>query len=110
MRGSRRRFFLFLAGAAGCSVFRARGLFAQRPIRPEPETVAPNASRSATKMQLEANQKDIKKRVEKLFELAADLKKEVDRTDSTTILSIGVVRKAEEIEKLAKEIKNRAKG
>ena len=67
-------------------------------------------SPSATKSMLEANDKDIKKRVEKLYQLATELKAEVEKTDSIKVLSVAMVKKAEEIEKLAKEIKTRAKG
>jgi len=42
----------------------------------------------------------------KLLKLAADLKAEVDRTDQDT-LSIGVIRRADEIEKLAHDIKEK---
>jgi len=59
---------------------------------------------------LESNQKDIKKKVEKLYDLATELKAEVDKTDSSKVLSLNLVRKAEEIEKLARDIKNRSKG
>jgi hypothetical protein len=59
---------------------------------------------------LQANDKDIKKSVERLFQLASELKAEVDKTDSAQVLSLAMVRKAEEIEKLAREIKSRAKG
>jgi hypothetical protein len=67
----------------------------------------PPGSRKAA---LEENEKDIKKKVEKLFQLATELKEEVDKTDSAKVLSVAMLKKAEEIEKLAKEIKNRAKG
>jgi hypothetical protein len=59
---------------------------------------------------LEENQKEIKKKVEKLFDLASELKTEVEKTDSSKVLSLNLVRKAEEIEKLARDIKNRSKG
>ena len=59
---------------------------------------------------LEENEKDIKKKVEKLYELATELKNEVEKTDSSKVLSLNMIRKAEEIEKLAREIKNRSKG
>lgn len=65
---------------------------------------------SARKAALEENEKDIKKKVEKLFQLASELKDEVDKTDSAKVLSLSMLRKAEEIEKLAKDIKSRAKG
>ncbi len=63
-----------------------------------------------SKALLEANQKDIKKRVERLFQLASELKTEVEKTDSVQVLSVPMLKKAEEIEKLAKEIRSRAIG
>jgi hypothetical protein len=62
------------------------------------------------KLILEANQKEIKKNVEKLFDLASELKTEVEKTDAVQVLSMAMLRKTEEIEKLAKEIRARAKG
>jgi hypothetical protein len=62
------------------------------------------------KLVLEANQKEIKKDVERLYELASELKAEVEKTDSVLVLSMAMLRKTEEIEKLAKEIRSRAKG
>ena len=59
---------------------------------------------------LEERQKNIKKNVEKLYQLAAQLKTEVEKTDATTTLSLAMLKKAEEIEKLAKQIKDQAKG
>lgn len=59
---------------------------------------------------LKANQKNIKRDVQKLLELAQDLKKEVDKTDSAEILNLSLVHKAEEIEKLAHQIRTLAKG
>jgi len=59
---------------------------------------------------LDANEKDIKKKIERLFELATDLKEQVEKTDSSKVLSLILVKKAEEIEKLARDIKTRAKG
>ena len=76
----------------------------------EPESSDPTPPRSPTKALLEANEKDIKKNIEKLYQLATDLKVEVEKTDSSQVLSLAMVKKAEEIEKLAHEIKSRAKG
>jgi hypothetical protein len=79
-----------------------------KPINGEDESVPfPPGSRKAA---LEENEKDIKKKVEKLFQLATELKEEVDKTDSAKVLSLAMLKKAEEIEKLAKDIKSRAKG
>ena len=62
------------------------------------------------KLILEANQKDIKRDVEHLYDLASELKAEVEKTDSVQVLSLTMLRKTEEIEKLAKGIRSRAKG
>jgi hypothetical protein len=59
---------------------------------------------------LEENDKDIKKKVERLYQLASELKAEVNKTDSSKVLSLNLVKKTEEIEKLARDIRNRSKG
>jgi hypothetical protein len=88
----------------------------QNPKLPQDKKTAPDSTPenplapSADKRLLEDNEKDIKKKVEKLYELATELKAEVDKTDSSKVLSLNLVRKAEEIEKLARDIKNRSKG
>jgi len=70
----------------------------------------PDGPKVDTKTVLEANQKDIKKNVERLFQLASELKTEVEKTDSVQVLSLALLKKTEEIEKLAKDIRSRAKG
>jgi len=81
----------------------------QGPVRPGEDD--PNLpGKPSTKVVLEENQKDIKKNVEKLFDLASQLKEQVEKTDATTTLSLALVKKAEEIEKLARQIKERVKG
>lgn len=81
------------------------------PIRPGDDDPNHNPNgKPPTKVLLEENQKDIKKNIEKLFELASQLKEQVEKTDATTVLSLAMVKKAEEIEKLARQIKERAKG
>jgi hypothetical protein len=65
---------------------------------------------SPEKQMLQGNDKDIHKKVERLYQLATELKAEMDKTDSTKVLSLNLVKKAEEIEKLAHDIKIRSKG
>jgi len=74
------------------------------PLPPDP------SEPSAEKHILEENEKDLHKKVERLYELATELKAEADKTDSTKVLSLNLVKKAEEIEKLAHDIKIRSKG
>ncbi len=75
----------------------------------DPDQPEPNGP-SAEKRALDANEKDIKKKVDKLFELASELKEEVTKTDSSKVLSLAMLKKTEEIEKLAHDIRNRARG
>ncbi|MGB2664321.1 MAG: hypothetical protein WAK48_09975 [Candidatus Acidiferrum sp.] len=76
---------------------------------PSPDNDAPTAPDLDKKI-LENNEKDMKKKVEQLYQLAKELKDEVEKTDSTKVLSLNLVKKTEEIEKLAHDIRNRSKG
>jgi len=114
---SRRNWLTWSAGA-GCATCLKRAEL-QNPAYPAPaapkgpgdaEGPSNPAMHSPAKAILEKNQKDIKKDVEKLYELASQLKEEVEKTDATAVLSIAMVKKAEEIEKLAKQVKDHAKG
>jgi hypothetical protein len=80
---------------------------------PQPRTVDPNAGtgpwshdqiREMQKKQAEIRQKQLKDDTAKLLQLATELKESVDKTNEH-VLSLEVVKKAEEIEKLAKHIK-----
>ena len=51
-----------------------------------------------------------KDNVLKLYELASELKAEVEKTDVASTLSLSAVKTAQEIEKLAKKIKNLSRG
>ena len=121
MRASRRRLLLMFSAVAGSLLLRSQNPAAQTPtprtrpprsqgdISDEPGN-PPNAPNGSNKAMLEQRQKDIKKEVEKLYKLASELKDEVEKTDATTVLSLPMLKKAEEIEKLAKQIKDNAKG
>ena len=57
----------------------------------------------------EANKKrqeEIRQDTEKLFQLASDLKGAVEKTDEN-VMSLEVIKKAEEVEKLAKKVKEK---
>ena len=104
---------LFAGAAAGLAG--SLGLSQVPSVVPPPPTrkapgVEPPDLPSPDKQMLEENNKDIHKKVERLYQLATELKTEVDKTDSTKVLSLNLVKKAEEIEKLARDIKIRSKG
>ena len=54
-------------------------------------------------------QQDLKRDTDKLLDLATELKKYVDKSNEN-VLSLDVLRKCEEIEKLAKSVKDKMKG
>ena len=112
-----RRAFLTGLVTTGASVGLLRSLHASQlpgavpeksPVQDAPRD-NPNLP-SPEKRALEANEKDIKKKVDQLYKLATELKAEVDKTDSSKVLSLALLKKTEEIERLAKDIRNRSKG
>jgi methyl-accepting chemotaxis protein len=92
---------------------------AQRTAPPPPVLQAPqNTDETAWEAQQRREmvkkvnlrrQEEIKKDTEKLLELATELKQSVDKTDENT-LSLDVIKKADQIEKLAKSVKDKMKG
>jgi hypothetical protein len=78
-----------------------------QPDSPDDAVRPPNADPHAV---LKQNQKDIKKDMAELESLVGDLRKQVDTIDSSNVLSMDLVHKAEAIEKLAHQIKTLASG
>lgn len=112
---SRRSFVIALCAMGVPLGVLARSLAGQARIQspqrnPGQKEDDPNAPKIDSKAILDANQKDIKKSVERLYQLASELKAEVEKTDSARVLSLVMLKKTEEIEKLAKDIRSRAKG
>lgn len=64
------------------------------PLRPDPRAI------------LKENQKKLKEDVDHLVKLVGELKKEVDTTNQEDVLSLTLIHKADEVEKLAKKIKS----
>jgi hypothetical protein len=123
MPESRRRMLMAFFGAAGMLAAESLLPGMQRPSpQPMPSPNAPDphvptgldrpnvgSSQPPTVMS-PADAKQIRTDVEKLYDLASELKQQVETTDFGSTLSLGLVKKAQEIEKLAKQIKQRAKG
>jgi GTP cyclohydrolase III len=65
--------------------------------------------RQLAKQENAKREQDLKKDTEKLLELATELKHYVDKTNEHT-LSVDVIKKADEIEKLAHTVKEKMKG
>jgi hypothetical protein len=112
-----------VAGVLACeplvAALQAPGVRPQPQPRPSPNAPNPNFPRGFDGPQATGpdkktidrqNQKEIRADVTKLFEMVSELKDQIDKTDSTSTLSVSVVKKAQQIEKLAKQIKDLAKG
>jgi hypothetical protein len=67
-------------------------------------TPPPGAS---PKEQLKENQKILRRDVDHLLQLAQDLKDESDKTPETDVLSLSLVKKTEDIERLARQIRDK---
>lgn len=121
INGSRRKFVAGMAqwALAGPIVILASGRLApatmpKKPFGPraqrEPPPEPAEAPHVDPKQVLKHNEQQIRDDVEKLYTLAEQLKKEVEKTDSINVLSLVVVDSARQIENLAKQIKNLAVG
>jgi hypothetical protein len=115
-----RRFFLSGVAAmlAGTRALLAGGQ-GQRHDNPSRVPQIPDASnsngaddiplppRANPKVQLKEDQKELRHDVDHLLQLAKDLKDESDKTPETDVLSLSLVKKVEDIEKLARQIRDR---
>jgi len=118
---TRRVFVLAMAAAAGFLAAEDGWLFAQYPPTPPPPRPAetpnpaeihsnPQATAAAKRAWLQQNEKEFREGVERLYQLTGELREELQKTTTTEVFSVRMVKKTEEIEKLAKLLKNRAKG
>jgi hypothetical protein len=84
---------------------------AQSPGPPKIDQPMPSDEiKPKTKDMLKENQRQITENVEKIYKLAGELKDEVEKPDAANTLSLPMIQKAEQIEKLAKQVKNLARG
>jgi hypothetical protein len=104
-------------GAAGQSIGEVPGNNPQGPGQSSrrnrfpaeaPETLA-KTSQKRKKALLDDNFKKLKQHAQDLAELAKSLQDEIEKSNEN-VLSLEIIKKADEAEKLAKKIKNEAKG
>lgn len=122
MRETRRMFFMTMAGVAGVLAAGEAWPSTQNPPTPPPPPqpagvpnpaeihTNPQAAAAAKRARLQQNEKEFREGVDRLFQLTNELREEVQKTTTTDVLSIRMVKKTEEIEKLAKILKAKAKG
>ncbi len=120
MLDTRRCFLKNLAGVSSSFL-----IFQSSPPIPEPRRRTPvdppapaekqdaenpvDNSRSTQRAQLQAQEKEFRETMTKLFAKVQDLKARVDALHTSDIFSVAVFRQTQEIEKLAKQLKNYAK-
>lgn len=123
MNAERRLFLGFLVPGAiwtGAGVVGAASLFARVPqgsshphqqsaLPPQTPPILAKLPGPPTSAQLRQNQRDIRKDVDQLFSLAQELKNLAAKNDAATELSVTLIEKTEQIEKLAKKIHDLAR-
>lgn len=122
MRETRRGFMMAVAAVVGVLTAEKGWPLAQYPPTPPPPpqpAEIPNpaeirsnqhASSAAKRVALRQNEKEFREGVERLFQLTSELRDEVRKITTTEVLSVRMVKKTEEIEKLSKMLKSKAKG
>ena len=121
MRESRRAFVMSVAAAANALATMPTMLCAQRPIIPPPPPEpaekgnpadvhsSPAADAAAKRTLLLKNEKEFREGVERLYELTSALRDELQKTATTDVFSLHIVKQTQEIEKLAKLLRSKAK-
>lgn len=72
-------------------------------------TIPPDIRKSMEKKANQQRQAELKRDTERLVKLSTELKQYVDKTNEN-ILSLDVIKKADEIEKLARSVKTKMRG
>jgi hypothetical protein len=122
MLKSRRNLLKSVAGTVGTLAAAPRIFAAFQHPQPMPSPNAPNnqnfpgglngppVSNSDKPATNTMNGEQIATMVQQLYKLASELKEEVEHTNLAAVFPVTFVKKAQEIEKLAKRIKDRTKG
>lgn len=69
----------------------------------------PSAADSPRAVLDRQNEQEIRMSVQRLYALASQLKDDVDRTNSNAVFDASIPKRAQEIEKLAKQIRDRVR-
>ena len=121
MRETRRTFVMSVAVAGSALATIPTMLCAQRPIIPPPPPEPaekgnpadihsnPAAAAAAKRTLLLKNEKEFREGVERLYQLTSALRDELQKTATTDVFSLHIVKQTQEIEKLAKLLKSKAK-
>jgi hypothetical protein len=85
------------------------------PVAADPDAQDQNAPKgidpqTAKRVMAAKNEKEFREGVQKLYEMATELRDELAQAPKMNALSVHMYKKTEEIEKLAKQLKSKAKG
>jgi uncharacterized protein YlxW (UPF0749 family) len=107
-QNTRRTFIRGFAIIAGLLILVAGSIAVAQFVPPSPSQAEKDMRAQQLKEANKKRQQDLKNDTDKLFELATELKAAVDKTNEN-MLSLEVVRKADEVEKLAKRVREKMK-
>ena len=121
MRQNRRNFFTS-AALLSSALASPGGVFgAQNPPTPPPKPQPafkpnpaevysqPGEAAAAKRAHLLENEKEFRQGVERLYQLTSDLRDELEKTPTAEFFSVHIVKETEQIEKLAKSLRSKAK-
>jgi hypothetical protein len=100
---------LLLLSGASTALSQSRPQFPTAQTQPEQDEQHMRLAREQAKRLNQQRQDALKRDTEKLVRLSNELKQYVDKS-SENMLSLDVIKKAEEIEKLAHRVKEKMKG
>ena len=121
MRQNRRNFFLSAALLPSTLAWPRGAVGAQNPPTPPPKPEPahtpnpaevysrPAETEAAKRARLFENEKEFRQGVERLYQLTSDLRDELAKTPTAEFFSVHIVKETEQIEKLAKSLRSKAK-
>lgn len=121
MLETRRGFFANAALLSACLALPRGIVAAQNPPTPPPKPqpgYTPNPAEihsnpaeaaAARRARLLQNEKEFREGVDRLYQLTSSLRDDLQKTPTSEVFSLHIVKETEEIEKLAKRLKSQAK-
>jgi hypothetical protein len=113
---TRRCFIKSLAGVSGSFLLlqvpapkSRRPFHVDPPIPADAKSTPPDESRNIKSAQLQAQEKQFRETLANLNAKVADLKEQLDAVHPAQVFSVAIFKQTQEIEKLAKHLKNYAK-
>jgi|ERR1700690_355933 hypothetical protein len=112
--------FVVVSGAlAAAPLLLSQGVPSSPPYKASPNAPNPNFPQGmngpaptvpSEKAIYKQNQALMKQDIEKMYALVSELRQDVQLTDTTAVFNVGFVKRAKEVEQLAKRVKDLAKG